>query len=666
MHRSALFTIISIFVCFSLSAQNKDLAEFDLQDLTNIEVTLVSRKKESLFQAAAAVHVITQEDIHYSGVTSIPEALRLVPGFQVAAIDANKWAITSRGFIGRFSNKLLVLIDGRVVYNHLFSGVFWDMHDVMMEDIDRIEVIRGPGATLWGANAVNGIVNIVTKNTRGTQGTILKAGVGTEEKQTGNIRYGGKLGDHYYYRGYVKYFNRDGFVDSTGDPMCDGWDVLRSGLRWDWEPTAKNQLSFIGSVYSGHIGHRMNTLSLEPPYQSWIDYKGHIKGYDALASWQTYFSNASVLKVMVVHDFSEREEGVIKAQFRMTEIDASYLFDLGKRHQLVSGVGYRLYQDQYYNRFRMTMIPSKKNLPLWSAFIQDDIHIVPEFLRVTLGSKFEHNVYSGFEIQPNIRLLVIPNQKMTFWTAVSRAVRTPARAERGGYYIADVVTSDQLQGTPIVVRMQGNPDFRPETLIAYETGWRWSPSNRIYLDIATFYNQYNHLFSGFLKDPYFETDSDPEHWVMPLLTDNKVAGHGFGFEMFSEIKVSQLWHLNLIYSFIKLDMYLLPGSTDTGTPVNYEGQCPTHMAGIQSKLNLSSSLDFFFNLHYMDSVWELSIPEYWNMDIRFGWKPLKFLQIAVVGQNLLHDKVLEFKPELDYTQYTYPQRGLYTTVEFRF
>jgi len=669
MCRLKIIFAIGIFVCLNLFAQEKDLAEFDLQDLTNIEVTLVSRKKENLFQAAAAVHVITQEDIAYSGVTSIPEALRLVPGIQVASIDANKWAITSRGFIGRFSNKLLVLIDGRVVYNHLFSGVFWDMHDVMMEDIDRIEVIRGPGATLWGANAVNGIINIVTKNARETQGALIKAGVGTEEKQNEKLRYGGKQGDHFYYRGYVKYFNRDAFVDSSGNPMSDGWDVLRGGLRWDWEPTAKNQLSFIGSGYSGNIGHRMETVSLEAPYKTWIDYKGYITGYDALASWQTYFSNASVLKIIVVHDFSEREEGIIKAQFRMTEIDASYLFDLGKHHQFVSGVGYRLSQDQYTNRFRMTMIPSQKNLPLWSAFVQDNIHVIPKHFRVTLGSKFEHNVYSGFEIQPNLRLLFIPHQKMTFWAAVSRAVRTPARAERGGYYIADVMMtdqSDQLKETLIVVRMQGNPDFRPETLVAYEMGWRWSVSNTIYLDAATFYNRYNHIFSGFIENPYFETNIEPNHFVMPLLTDNRVAGHGFGFEMLSEIKFSRLWHLNMIYSFTKLDMHLIQGSTDTGTPENYEGQCPLHMGGIQSKINVSASMDFSLNLHYMDSVWELSIPEYWNMDMQFRWKPFKCCRIALVGHNLLHDRVLEFKPELDYTQYTCSQRGIYTNVEFRF
>jgi iron complex outermembrane receptor protein len=661
--------IILFFLIFSaglIFAQEKDLTEFSLQDLTNVEVTLVSKKKENLFQAAAAVYVLTDAEIQSSGVTSIPEALRLVPGIQVARIDANKWAITSRGFIGRFSNKLLVLIDGRVIYNQLFSGVFWDMHDVMLEDVDRIEVIRGPGATLWGANAVNGVINIVTKHTIETKGVLIKAGAGSEEKQNLSARYGGQLGNHSDYRGFIKTFKRDAFVDQSGKAASDDWTVTRGGIRWDWEPTARNQLSFMTDGYTGQIGHRLKRDLLTPPYEIWENYRGKIEGFNFLGSWQYYFLNASVLKIMAVHDLSTRDEGVTRGQFNMSEIDVSYLFDWGRHHQVILGGGYRLYQDWYEDSDKMTMIPSHKRLHLTSAFLQDDFQIIPNHFRLTLGSKFEHNSYTGFEIQPNLRLLFMPYKKLTLWGAVSRAVRTPARANMGGYYIAGVVTNDLFPDMPIVIRMEGNPAFRSETLLAYELGGRLYPSEKIYFDCAAFYNQYDHLFSGFLMMPFFSNKDGLEHAILPLLTDNRVAGNGIGLETLSEFQVSDCLQMSIIYSITRLRMHVFNGSTDYGTPENYEKQCPLQMFTVQSHLKLPLSMDSYIAFRYMDELPDLYIPDYWNMDVRLSWRPVEQLQIALVGQNLLHASILEFKPELDYTLYTYPQRSVYATLEFKY
>ncbi|MBN1779502.1 TonB-dependent receptor [bacterium] len=658
--------LLLLLLAAPVFSQQKNLADLSLQDLTDVEVTMVSRKKENLFQAAAAVYVMTQEEIRQSGVTSIPEALRLVPGMQVARIDANKWAITSRGFNGRFSSKLLVLIDGRVIYNHLFSGVFWDMHDVLLEDVERIEVIRGPGATLWGSNAINGVINIITKSAQDTQGGFVQLGAGSEEKQMAAVRYGANTGDYGAWRVYLKYFERDAFLDSMGHDAADDWDALRGGFRWDWEPTSRNQISVLGDGYRGHIGHHLESVFLYPPYSSWTDYRGTNQGYDLQMSWLHYFSNASLLKILFVHDYSERDEGVLSARFRMSELDVSYLFDCGRMNQVVAGAGCRLYQDQYDNGTRMVMIPDKKNLMLWSAFIQDEIHFYGERLKLIAGSKFEQHPYAGFQMQPNIRMHYIPQKRLCFWAAVSRAVRTPSRAEKGGYYIHQIVTDDFLGDSPIVVRMQGNPDFRSETLIAWETGWRWVPAQRIFVDAAAFYNQYNHLFSGLIMGPVFNGDADPPHYVLPLPTDNKVAGHSAGIELLSEMQVSRSFKLNLNYSYTKLNMHLIEGGLDIGTVYNYEQQYPVHMGNIQSVFQINRNLELDCIVRFVDELEDLVIDRYANMDVRIGWRPAKKLQVALVGQNLLHDSILEFKPELNYTEYTLPQRGVYATLECRF
>ncbi|NQT26775.1 TonB-dependent receptor [candidate division KSB1 bacterium] len=637
-----------------------------MQELSAYEVTLVSRKKETLFQAAAAIYVITGESIRMSGATSIPEALRLVPGLQVARIDANKWAITSRGFIGRFSNKLLVLIDGRVIYNHLFSGVFWDMYDVMIEDIDHIEVIRGPGATLWGANAVNGIINIITKTANATQGALLKVGSGTEERRFGVARFGKNVGLKFHYRGYIKYFDRDAFVDAEGNKSKDRWDVLRGGARFDWDPSGRDNIRCITDIYSGEIGHNLEGVSLQPPYMEWQAHRGAIRGYSALMSWQHYFANASVWTFTMSHDNAQREEGTLDAKFKSSEVDASYLFDIGNRQQVIAGIGLRLFQDQYQNTFAMSVFPSKRNLPFWSAFIQDEIFIVPSRLRLTLGSKFEHNSFDGFEIQPNVRLLYLPDNTITFWGAVSRAVRTPSRAESGGYYVDQVIMDTTFLHMPIVIRMEGNPEFRSETLLSHEIGCRYSSKEWFSIDLTAFYNKYDYVFSGLFNTPFKENESGYEYIVFPILTDNKIAGIGYGFEFSTELQLTKSWQILFGYAHIHMNLHAAHGGIDEPSADRTERQCPIHNGTIQMNFNLSHSVSTTCVLRYMDYIEDADIPDYLNLDLNLRFRPYRNCKFSLVGQNLLHDSILEYQPELDYTQYTYTQRGVYSSLTVSF
>jgi len=652
-----------------------NLAEFSLQELAELQVTLVSKKEESLFKADAAIYVITQEDIRRSGVTSIPEALRMVPGLQVARIDANKWAVTARGFIGRFSNKLLVLIDGQSVYTHIFSGVFWDMQDVMLADVDHIEVIRGPGATLWGANAVNGIINIVTKNARDTQNGFVQAGIGTEEKVFSNFRYGGKLSNDMVYRGYLKYFERDHFIfpsdtaldERAGKRAFDGWNSLRGGFRIDWDQTPSNTFMLKGDLHYGEFGHTMETMSIEPPYMGLEDYRGNMAGGDIIFKWQKIFSNASEMTLQTYGDYFKKDEGVIIGTILTYDLEFNYLFDLGRDHQIICGLGYRLIKDHFQNTLMMRVDPDRRYWNLFSGFLQDDYQIIDNRFRVTFGSKIEHNDITGFEIQPNLRLLWTPSTNHTLWAALARAVRTPARGESGsGYIMLRIIQITPTYPTPVMVILRGNPDFKSENLIANEIGYRFYSGDKIFFDLSTFYNTYDHLFSGKFLEEIVMEDPPPQHIEAAAIPVNQIAGYGYGCEVALDWRTCNFWQQKIGYTYTQYNMHVTEGGQDTATVANIEGQCPHHQVYIRSSINLPYRFELDFGLRYVDDLPELKIKSYWNLDCHLSHSPMKNVRISIVGQNLLHKDILEFIPELDYTVHTRSQRGIYGSITINF
>src|SRR5438093_3529420 len=407
-----------------------DLADMSLEDLTKIEVTSVSKHKEKLADAPAAIFVITQEDIRRSGVTTIADALRLAPGLEVARVASHDWAITSRGFNELYANKLLVLIDGRSVYTPLFSGVYWDVQDTLLEDIDRIEVIRGPGATLWGANAVNGVINITTKSAKETIGGLLSGGYGTEEQGFGSARYGGKLGEDAYYRGYVKYFNRDSSALPSGAQANDAWEMYRGGFRTDWEPSAQNLFTLQGDAYAGTENQTVTLFTPAFPFTQPDASKMRVSGGNVIGRWTHTFTPDSDLKLQIYYDRTDRAVDYFKEMRNTADFDLQYRHPLWQRHDVTWGVGFR-YADSDTSRsnFTLAFIPPERITRIFNTFIQDEITLVKERLRLTLGSKFERNDYTGFEIQPSGRLLWTPHERHSVWASVSRAVRTPSRAE---------------------------------------------------------------------------------------------------------------------------------------------------------------------------------------------------------------------------------------------
>src|SRR5258705_3459759 len=527
--RTVLAGLLATMLAANAGAQSQksvpDVTALSMEDLMNMQVTSVSKRTQKVADAAAAVFVITQEDIRRSGAASIPEALRLAPGLEVARIDENKWAIASRGFNGRFDNKLLVLIDGRSVYTPLFSGVYWNVQDVLLEDIDRIEVIRGPGATLWGANAVNGVINIISKKAKDTQSAIVTAGAGTEERGSGGVRYGSKIGDTSY-RAYGKYFNWGPSLYSNGTTAHDGWDALRGGFRADWTPAGSNSLTLQGDIYQSKYGETLTVPSLNAPYSNTFPNNGKYSGGNILGRWNHSSEGSSMSLQMYYDNTTIADNSLFVDHQNIFDMDFQDGFHLGNSQQFVWGLGYRSIRDRNDPSFSVSLQPNQLTLNHFSAFVQDEISLENNLLRLTLGAKFEHNAYNSFKVQPNARLLwtLTPNQSV--WTAVSRAVRTPALTEDGLRLNSAVVppaTPANPTPFPAIVSGSGSHQFQSEDLLAYELGYRGQRTSSFSADISSFQNNYSNLRTAEPGAPFLEGSPVPTDIVVPFVAGNKMG-----------------------------------------------------------------------------------------------------------------------------------------------
>ncbi|HKX29299.1 MAG TPA: TonB-dependent receptor, partial [Blastocatellia bacterium] len=425
----AVVMVVGAAVFAQAPAPAPDLTTATLEELMNIEITSVSKKEEKLFRSAAAIYVITQEEIRRSGLTSIPELLRLAPGLQVGRIDGNKWAITSRGFNGRLANKLLALIDGRSLYSPESAGVYWEAQLLPVEEIERIEVIRGPGGTLWGANAVNGVINIITKHAGDSQGGLLTVGSGSEEQGFVSARYDTKIGEEAFYRVYARYFKRSGLVDSIGRDANDGQTAAQGGFRLDWQLSKRDTLTVHGDIYDSHLRETSIVASLSALFKPPSNTQGEFMGGNVTGRWARAISDHSDLALQIYFDRSRREVYDLGERFDTLDVDLQYNLHLGRRQEIVSGIGYRLIADRTNTNIGtpVQLDPKARTVQIFSGFVQDEFTLIKDHLRLTLGSKLEHNDYNGFETQPNVRLLWTPSAHQVVWAAVSRAVRTPTR-----------------------------------------------------------------------------------------------------------------------------------------------------------------------------------------------------------------------------------------------
>lgn len=635
-----------------------DFTELPIEALMEITVSSVSKKEQRLADSAAAIFVISQEDIRRSGVTTIADALRMVPGVQVARIDANKWAVSSRGFNSRFAGQMLVLFDGRAVYTPLFSGVFWDRQDTVLEDIDRIEVIRGPGAALWGANAVNGVINIITKRADDTLGGLLTAGGGNEERGFGSIRYGFEPNNQTQVRLYLKHLDRDSMRQTTGREGEDAWHMTRGGFRLDSELTSRDSLTVQGDLYDGRLGETYNYVL--PDYRT-VDSVSKVFGANILSRWKRLFSDSADVTLQLYYDRSEQDMLVIGEKRDTVDLDLQNRFPLGNSHEITWGLGYRYSRDRITNSTYVMLTPTKQSVDIFSSFLQDDITLVADKLHLIVGSKFEHNDYTGFEIQPTARLLWTPDRQHSIWLSASRAVRTPSRGERGFKLYNG--TGQDIAGTPVYFQLNGSNNLKSDEMIAYELGYRAEPSDRFALDAAAFYNIYHQLDVHSQGAPFFETTPAPDHYSIPGYLRNSGTAHTCGFELAVNAQLQAWWRLRTAYSYLT---FVKQEAADDTIPWDPKGETPRHQLSLRSLLDVTPDIELDLWLRYVDSLPNLQVGSYLNLDARLAWQANEELELSLVGQNLLHTQRLEFQQQILNTQPATVGRSFYGKVTWKF
>lgn len=579
-----------------------DLSRMSLEELTNIEISSVSKYSEPLIDAAASVYVINREDIRRYGATSIPEILRLAPNLQVAKVDSSQYAISARGFNSTTANKLEVLIDGRSVYTPLYSGVFWDVQDTLIEDIERIEVISGPGGTLWGVNAVNGVINIITRSAGNTKGGLLTAGGGNYE-QGGGVRYGGKLGENTDYRVYAKGFFRDNTHRADDTNVHDSWEKGQLGFRLD---AGKNgdTLMLQGDAYEGSID------------QDTLDDKS-ISGAHLLGRWDKTLAGGSALQIQAYYDQTRRVwPGVVGDILNTYDISAQHRFSMGWGQDIVWGGGYRYARDDATKSELLAFLPEKKDLTLANVFAQDTVTLT-ERLKLTLGARLSYNNYTELDVQPNIRLAWKPTEQSLLWSAISHAVRTPSRLDRDAF-----IPGNQ----PFL--LAGGPDFQSEKLTAFELGYRMQPTPKSAFSVSAFYNIYDELRSL-------------EPSGVGFVVGNKMKGDTYGVEFWGSYSLNDWWQFKAGYSYLKKNLRF---ETDSGDPfgVQAAGNDPHHQFSARSIMNLWHNVDLDVIVRSADNLPNPAIPGYVTMDARLGWKALKNTELSVSGFNLFDDRHPEF------------------------
>ena len=619
-------TLLTISICCAPaeaegSSTIGELKQLNVEDLMNVEVTSVSRHPEKLLAAASAIQVITQEDIRRSGATSIPEALRLADNLQVAQKNSHDWAISARGFNTELANKLLVMIDGRTVYTPLFSGVFWDVQDYLLEDIDRIEVISGPGGALWGANAVNGVINIITKSAADTQGLYAEAGGGSQPQGFAGVRYGGALAPGTQFRVYGKYIDRGDEVLASGNSESDAWRQGRGGFRVDSELSAQDRLTLQGDFYGG--SEEMQTRGTS-----------HNSGDNILGRWshdlseqsdltlQSYFDQTHLTDPVAALVFSGAPAGTLHDDLTTYDVDFQHRFRLGTANRIVWGLGYRRTRDVVGNSPAVAFFPAVLDHNLYSAFVQDEI-VVRKNLSFTLGTKFEHNDYTGVEVEPDARLSWNLSSDQALWAAISRAVRTPSRIDRDLSEAAP----------PYLVVLKGGSNFTSETVIAYELGLRAQFNSRFTASISSFYNEYNDVRSASVTPNTF----------FPFYFANNVAGHTDGLELSGNYQVVDGWSLHAGYTLLEEHLRVKPGQYDLNNARN-EVADPEHQLSLRSSLNLPGRLELDAGLRWVDTLHLAAgtVPAYFEMDTRLAWHAGERLELSIVGQNLLHNHHPEY------------------------
>ncbi|WP_375748761.1 TonB-dependent receptor plug domain-containing protein [Vibrio sp. HN007] len=664
--RSKIVGVLPLF--FAFAGYSQDFTELSLEDLMQIEVTSVSKKSEKLSNAAAAVYVVTQNEIRRSGATSIPEVLKFVPGMHVAQVDNNKWAIGMRGFNGRLENKLLVLIDGRSVYTSTYSGVFWENHEYALDDIERIEVIRGPGATLWGTNAVNGVINIITKEAADTKGTLIKLAAGNELKGLAVGRFGADVSENTQMRVYAKTRKLDENVDTKGNKLNTDADYLQSGFRMDWQGDMGHLLTVQGDIFDHDLDQDLTAVATSAPF---IPYRVQdtvgTNGGNLNTRWSKPMGLDSELSVQLWYDYYERDD--IRYDERSDTIDLSveHQFKPFTDNTVVWGGGYRWNQNKIESGLLFKVDQEKDELNIWNLFAQDTIEFTESDISLTLGTKVEGNTYSDIEVQPNIRMSWVPTMQFTLWGAISRATRIPSRGEND----ISVVTLSSPAGTipgmplPLLVTVEGSDSFDSEEVNAYELGMRWMPISALALDWNIYFNDYENVRSY--------TQGTPDCSSMTLCTleltlANNTSGHAYGSELLATWHATEYSRYKLSYSFNEVDLNDIQSNVYNDSLISLvEDRSPNHQVSAWASYDIASNWELDLRVFYKDEQkWTLydgdNIEAFTNADVRLGWLATDWVQLALVGKNILHSSHSEFNNSETWTTVTAIERSVFVSA----
>jgi iron complex outermembrane receptor protein len=625
------------------AATESSLTNLSLEDLMNIEVTSVSRQKQRIGDAAAAVHVITQEEIHRSGMNALPELLRLAPGMDVAQLNSGAWAVGARGLNQARTNNLLVLMDGRTVYTPLFAGVYWDMVDYVLDDLDRIEVVRGPGGTLWGANAVNGVINIISKSAEETQGGLVQGYAGSDG-YIGSVRYGGNFDNRVFYRVYTKYRTMDDMPDAANPRAIDGWDSHREGFRIDAHLSDADLLTVQGDNFMNRAGHPRDHISLAPPFVDEHSDISDTNGGNFLARYTHTFSENSDVSVQMYYDtfhltdhFNTFDQGTYDLEFQ-------HRFRLAQIHEIIWGGGYRLVTDKI--RPTGTVIaegdyadPNARNNSLVNGFVQDDIALVPQRLHAVVGTKLEMVPYTGFEFQPTARLIFTPDAKNTIWGAVSRAVRSPSRFEEDSHVLGSAMAGDPL---PVGITFAGNRSLKSEQLLVVEGGYRTEPVSSVSLDMSTFLNFHHGLVETLpVGDPVFVPGPVP-HIDAPTRPLNAAEGVSYGAELAAQWKASDQLRLSASYSFLQMDVHTVIPGNDGGRSAALNGSAPAHQAQVRAYYDITKDLQVNAATWFVGTLEDPHVGSYFRTDLNVVWKPERHIELMAGVRNLFDPQHPEF------------------------
>jgi len=674
-HRGALITTFIVLLAVSpafaiaVGGEQMEMAEgtaqqtlkqMTLEQLGEVEVTTVSKEPEQVWNTPAAIFVITQDDIRRSGATNIPEALRLAPGVEVARITSDEYAVGIRGFNSRLSRSVLVMIDGRTVYSTFTAGTYWETQDVLMKDIDRIEVIRGPGGTIWGPNAVNGVINIITKNTKDTQGFQATAGGGNVNQVFGDARYGSGNANGLTYKAYVKGFGWAPQYHSDGDNY-DDWHGGQAGFRIDWTAHSRDTYRLQGDVYGQDFGERVTLTTYSPPANTDDSDDASLYGGNVLWSWDRAQGERKDIQLAAYYAHDTRNELNFGDIRNTVNLDFTDRFPLP--HQDVSwGATLRAsHGTEVEVTNGLTFTPSQRTDQLYQGFVQDQFSVIQNRLSVVAGTKVLKTNYTPVLAEPSVRLLFTPSASQTVWAAYTHALRTPADVERD--FNLSSFLDEYVTGLPVFARFSANPNFRSEQLNGYELGYRGLEAKNFYVDIASFYNHYGDLFSEDLVQAFsVETNPPPTHILISAQFGNGLVASTTGMEVAPEWRPQPWWRLRGYYAF--LDMHVKKGtnSMDIGSAPGVQGSSPGHQALIENGFDLPKSVGVNFDVRYISGLPGISIPSYWTGDATVTWAITHGIQLSTVGRNLFQARHAEFS--YDPGPVVAIRRGFYGEITF--